>query len=126
MTDPIGEASTLGALLEDLYRLLESRRSERPEGSYTATLFAEGDEAILRKISEEAAEVLMATKDLASAATRDGESAAREQLVWEASDLLFHLLVLLVAQGITLDDIREELARRHVSAGREPVDDATR
>jgi phosphoribosyl-AMP cyclohydrolase / phosphoribosyl-ATP pyrophosphohydrolase len=98
----------LGSLLQDLYQLIESRERERPEGSYTTYLFNSGLDKILKKIGEESAETIIAAKN---------EDGAR--LTAEVADLVYHLLVLLVARGVSLDEIREELAsRRGASEGK--------
>lgn len=89
--------------LRSLVELLESRRSLRPAGSYTASLFSRGTNAILKKIGEESAEVIIAAT---------GES--RERLVSEVADLAFHVVMLLVDRGIDPDEITEELRRRSV------------
>ena len=91
----------LGALLSQLYKLIESRERERPDGSYTTYLFDHGLDKILKKVGEEAAETIIAAKN---------EDA--KPLVSEVSDLIYHLVVLLVARGVSLDQIREELVRR--------------
>jgi len=91
----------LGALLTQLYKLIESRERERPEGSYTTYLFEHGLDKILKKVGEESAETIIAAKN---------EEA--KPLVSEVSDLIYHLLVLLVARGVSLDQVGEELARR--------------
>jgi phosphoribosyl-AMP cyclohydrolase / phosphoribosyl-ATP pyrophosphohydrolase len=91
----------LGLLLNDLYALLESRERERPEGSYTTYLFENGLDKILKKVGEESAETIIAAKN---------EDGAR--LTAEVADLVYHLLVLLVARGVSLDQVREELASR--------------
>jgi phosphoribosyl-ATP pyrophosphohydrolase/phosphoribosyl-AMP cyclohydrolase len=91
----------LGLLLNRLYELIESRERERPEGSYTTYLFESGLDKILKKVGEESAETIIAAKN---------EDHGR--LTAEAADLVYHLLVLLVARGVSLDDIREELATR--------------
>lgn len=80
---------------------IEERHASRPEGSYTATLFSGGVDRIGKKIGEEATEVVIAAKN-----------ADRGELVWETSDLLYHLLVLLTERRVTLDEIGDELARR--------------
>ncbi len=95
------ETQHLGPLLDQLYSLIERRRHERPPGSYTTYLFNEGLDKILKKLGEESTETIIAAKNSGS-----------EPLVAEASDLLYHLLVLLVERGITLDEIRLELTRR--------------
>ena len=91
----------LGATLAALYALVEGRRRELPEGSYTTYLFKEGLDKILKKVGEESAETIIAAKN---------EDAAR--LAAEVSDLVYHLLVLLVERGVTLEDVGAELARR--------------
>jgi phosphoribosyl-ATP pyrophosphohydrolase len=93
-------------LLNQLYALIESRRRERPPGSYTTYLFREGLDKILKKVGEESAETIIAAKNPDSA-----------PLVAETSDLLYHLLVLLVERGIALDDIWQELTRRQGKRG---------
>jgi phosphoribosyl-ATP pyrophosphohydrolase len=84
----------------DLSAVIASRASERPEGSYTAALLADRDRA-LKKIGEEATEVVIAAK---------GDE--RAQLVYEAADLIYHLLVVLNAAGISLGEVWEELDAR--------------
>ena len=91
----------LGGLLTHLYRLIESRERERPEGSYTTYLFDTGIDKILKKLGEESAETIIAAKN-----------EDPTQFVMEVSDLIYHLLVLLVARGVSLDQIRNELAQR--------------
>jgi len=92
----------LGRQLEDLYKVIQGRQRDRPEGSYTSYLFAEGLDKILKKVGEEAAETIVAAKN-----------DDREQFIREVSDLLYHLLVLLVERDTRLSEIRSELARRH-------------
>jgi phosphoribosyl-ATP pyrophosphohydrolase/phosphoribosyl-AMP cyclohydrolase len=77
------------------------RERERPEGSYTTYLFEEGLDKILKKVGEESAETIIAAKN-------DDDT----RLASEAADLLYHLLVLLVARGISLADVARELAQR--------------
>jgi phosphoribosyl-ATP pyrophosphohydrolase/phosphoribosyl-AMP cyclohydrolase len=91
----------LGLLLDKLYALIESRERERPEGSYTTYLFNSGLDKILKKVGEESAETIIAAKN---------EERARVSA--EVADLVYHLLVLLVARGVSLDEIRDELASR--------------
>ena len=92
---------SLGVLLDALYELIQSRERERPTGSYTTYLFQEGLDKILKKVGEESAETIIAAKN-------DDEA----RLTAEAADLVYHLLVLLVARGISLTDIAQELAQR--------------
>jgi phosphoribosyl-ATP pyrophosphohydrolase/phosphoribosyl-AMP cyclohydrolase len=93
--------SDLGAVLNELYALIETRKSDRPEGSYTAYLFDQGLDKILKKVGEESSETIIAAKN---------EDA--RLLAGEVSDLLYHLLVLMVERGVTLVQVREELTRR--------------
>ena len=94
-------AASLGAVLDQLYELIQSRERERPSGSYTTYLFEAGLDKILKKVGEESAETIIAAKN---------ENDAR--LTEESADLLYHLLVLLVARGVSLTDIAQELAQR--------------
>jgi phosphoribosyl-ATP pyrophosphohydrolase/phosphoribosyl-AMP cyclohydrolase len=94
----------LDATLAGLYKLIESRKREKPEGSYTSYLFAEGLDKILKKVGEEATETIVAAKNEDS-----------DALVREASDLLYHLVVLLVERGLTLDQVSVELNSRRKS-----------
>jgi phosphoribosyl-ATP pyrophosphohydrolase/phosphoribosyl-AMP cyclohydrolase len=91
----------LGVVLNDLYALVESRKRDRPEGSYTTYLFDQGLDKILKKVGEESSETIIAAKN------QD-----RGVLVEEASDLLYHLIVLMVERGLTLEQIRDELVSR--------------
>jgi len=90
-----------GSLLNDLYEVIESRERERPEGSYTTYLFNNGLDKILKKVGEESAETIIAAKN---------EDPAR--LTAEVADLVYHLLVLLVARRVSLDEVGRELANR--------------
>lgn len=89
--------------LESLYQLLLGRKKDLPEGSYTTYLFQKGLDKILKKVGEESTEVIIAAKDHDKAET-----------VYEIADLAYHILVLMAHQGITVGDIRSELAGRHV------------
>lgn len=95
----------LGCVLDNLYDLIESRQREKPEGSYTTYLFKQGLDKILKKVGEEASETIIAAKN-------DDQRA----LVSEISDLLYHLVVLLVDRGVTLGQVSEELNRRKAKA----------
>ena len=88
---------------EGLYALLQERNQTRPEGSYTTYLFEKGLDKILKKIGEESTEVIIAAK-----------AQDRDETVYEIADLAYHVMVLMVQAGITLDDVAEELASRHV------------
>jgi phosphoribosyl-ATP pyrophosphohydrolase/phosphoribosyl-AMP cyclohydrolase len=96
--------SGIGALLDRLYSLIVDRKESRPEGSYTTYLFASGIDKILKKVGEETAETIIAAKNASS-----------PELVAETSDLIYHLLVMLVERGVGLDEIRGELEKRHAS-----------
>ncbi len=89
------------AILNELEALIAARETERPEGSYTTYLFDKGVDKILKKVGEEAAEVIIAAKNR-----------SHDELRYEASDLLFHLLVLLREQKLPLDDVLRELHSR--------------
>jgi phosphoribosyl-ATP pyrophosphohydrolase len=91
----------IGAVLSELFEVLEQRKAELPEGSYTTTLLAGPQDKLLKKIAEESGEVIIAARDQDVA-----------QLRYEAADLVYHLLVVLVREGLTLDDIARELASR--------------
>jgi len=97
--------ASLGTTLEELFSLIETRKRSSPEGSYTAYLFREGLDKILKKLGEESSETIIAAKNADQAA-----------LVREASDLLYHLLVLLVERGVTLDAVNLELLERRRSS----------
>ncbi len=84
-----------------LQDVLEARKNADPQSSYVAKLYAGGIDAIGKKIGEEATEVVIAAKN-----------ASRDELVWEAADLLFHLFVMLKASNVTLEDVGGELLRR--------------
>lgn len=87
-------------MIHELEKLIQSRKEEPKEGSYTTYLFEEGLEKITKKFGEESFEVVIA-------ALKD------EDLVEEAADLLYHLLVLLTAKGVSLHDVEVLLAERH-------------
>ena len=89
--------------LETLYELLAERNELRPDGSYTTYLFDKGKEKILKKVGEECTEVVIA-------AMKDDKT----ETVFEISDLCYHVLVLMVAAGITAADVLNELSSRHV------------
>jgi phosphoribosyl-ATP pyrophosphohydrolase len=91
------------AVLDELFAVIEERRDALPEGSYTASLFThqKGENGVLEKIGEEAIEVVLAAKE--------GND---EELVGEAADLVYHLLVLLAMKGLGLADLRAELRER--------------
>jgi len=99
--DVAEDSIDLGRVLDGLYQLIESRERERPSGSYTTYLFNEGLDKILKKVGEESAETIIAAKN-----------EERERLASEVSDLLYHLIVLLVARGVALEEIGKELKQR--------------
>lgn len=102
--EPGGEAPD--GVLHELFEVVKSRQRERPEGSYTTYLFDKGLDKILKKVGEESAETIVAAKNDDS-----------KQLVSETADLLYHLVVMLVARGVSLDDVREELVQRRKRGG---------
>ena len=89
--------------LEGLYQLLQSRKKELPEGSYTTYLFQKGLDKILKKVGEESTEVIIA-----------GKAGDKAETIYEIADLAYHVLVLMVQMGISVEDIRAELASRHI------------
>jgi phosphoribosyl-ATP pyrophosphohydrolase/phosphoribosyl-AMP cyclohydrolase len=88
-------------ILQELYQIILSRQQEMPEGSYTSYLFQEGIDKILKKVGEESAEVIIAAKNQ-----------EKSEVVYETADLIYHLLVMMVEQGIKLSDIYKELRSR--------------
>jgi len=89
--------------LESLYGLLEDRKAELPENSYTTYLFQKGLDKILKKVGEECTEVIIA-----------GKAEDKRETVYEIADLCYHVLVLMVQMGIPLADVQKELASRHI------------
>nr|WGE08251.1 bifunctional phosphoribosyl-AMP cyclohydrolase/phosphoribosyl-ATP diphosphatase HisIE [Bacillus subtilis] len=96
------QAAARFGIMNELERVIAERQAEMPEGAYTTYLFREGVDKILKKVGEEASEVIIAAKN------RD-----HEELKWEAADLLYHLLVLLREQALPLDDVLDVLKKRH-------------
>ena len=88
---------------QGLYSLLEGRKRELPEGSYTTYLFQKGLDKILKKVGEECTEVIIAAK-----------AEDRAETIYEIADLAYHTMVLMVQQGISLEEIHKELASRHI------------
>src|SRR5512147_2484599 len=103
MADP---ASARSDVLDRLAAVIAARRGAEPSTSYVAALFARGDDAILKKIGEEATETVMAAKD--------GD---KLRITAEVADLWFHCLVLLAQHGLSPADVRAELARREGMSG---------
>lgn len=89
--------------LDGLYELLLGRKNEKPEGSYTTYLFEKGIDKILKKVGEECTEVIIA-----------GKADDKKETVYEIADLAYHVMVLMVQMGISVDDIKRELASRHI------------
>lgn len=89
--------------LKGLYQLLLQRSAERPQGSYTTYLFEKGLDKILKKVGEESTEVIIA-----------GKAEDKKETIYEIADLAYHVLVLMVQMGISLEEIQTELASRHV------------
>ncbi len=88
---------------DGLYNLIMGRKTEKKEGSYTTYLFDKGLDKILKKVGEESTEVVIAAKN------ND-----QKELVFEISDLLYHVMVLMAEKGLSINDIVDELAKRHV------------
>ncbi|WP_165006454.1 phosphoribosyl-ATP diphosphatase [Neisseria yangbaofengii] len=93
-------------VLSEIQNVIDSRKDQNPEESYVACLLQKGEDKILKKVIEEAGEVLMASKD--------GEA---EHLVYETADLWFHSMVLLAHHGLRVEDVIAELARRQGLSG---------
>ncbi len=89
--------------LRGLYDLLLGRKAERPEGSYTTYLFDKGLDKILKKVGEECTEVIIA-----------GKADDKKETIYEIADLAYHVMVLMVQMGITVEEVQQELASRHV------------
>ena len=88
---------------EQLFRLIEGRKTDKKEGSYTTYLFDKGLDKILKKVGEESTEVIIAAK-----------AEDKKETIYEIADLTYHVMVLMIEAGITLEDIHKELASRHV------------
>ena len=89
--------------MEGLYELLEERKRDLPEGSYTSYLFEKGLDKILKKIGEESTEVIIA-----------GKAEDKRETIYEIADLAYHVMVLMVEAGISVEDVKKELASRHI------------
>lgn len=98
LSDEIKEFS-----LDALYELIRGRKTEKKEGSYTTYLFEKGMDKILKKVGEECTEVIIA-----------GAKKDKEETIFEIADLTYHLLVMMVEAGISLQQVIDELAKRHV------------
>ena len=99
----VNEASSAPFSLEGLYELLQGRKDTMPEGSYTTYLFQKGIDKILKKVGEESTEVIIA-----------GKAEDRAETIYELADLTYHAMVLMVEMGISVEDVKQELASRHV------------
>jgi phosphoribosyl-ATP pyrophosphohydrolase/phosphoribosyl-AMP cyclohydrolase len=99
-----GEENTSSALLflTELQDFIDKRHKEMPEGSYTTSLFKDGINRIAQKVGEEALEAVI-----------EATNGSNEKLVYEVSDLIYHLIVLLTSKGLRIEDIAEELQKRH-------------
>ena len=93
-------------ILQRLSETLLSRRNADPSSSYTAQLFAKGPDSILKKIAEESAELIMAAKD--------GKTL---NVVWESTDVIYHVMVLLAFHGLSIEDVLQEMRRREGISG---------
>ncbi len=89
--------------LDALMKVIEGRKIEKKEGSYTTYLFEKGIDKILKKVGEECTEVIIA-----------GKADDKAETIYEISDLVYHVMVLMIEMGISIDDIKNELASRHV------------
>ncbi len=89
--------------VKGLYKMLKGRKEEMPEGSYTSYLFEKGIDKILKKVGEECTEVIIA-----------GKADDKAETIYEIADLAYHVMVLMVEMGITVDDVMSELASRHI------------
>jgi phosphoribosyl-ATP pyrophosphohydrolase len=103
LTDGGSDATDHEEILDDLFALIESRKADLPEDSYTTSLFTheKGENAVLEKLGEESTEIVLAAKD-------DDP----DELLHESADFVYHLLVLLAMKDLELDDLRAELAER--------------
>ncbi len=103
-TNPVFESETLKEFsLDALMKLIEGRKTDKKEGSYTTYLFEKGLDKILKKVGEECTEVIIAAK-----------AEDKNETIYEIADLTYHVMVLMIEAGITLEDIHKELASRHV------------
>lgn len=89
--------------MQGLYKLLEGRMKDRPEGSYTTYLFDKGIDKILKKVGEECTEVIIA-----------GKADDKKETIYEIADLAYHVMVLMTQMGISVEEVHRELASRHI------------
>ena len=102
--NPLYESDTLSSFsLEGLMSMLQGRKDEKKEGSYTSYLFEKGIDKILKKVGEESTEVIIASK-----------ANDKKEAIYEIADLAYHVMVLMIEMGISIDDIKNELASRNV------------
>jgi len=103
-TKPVWQSEELNEFsYQGLMELIEGRKTEKKEGSYTTYLFEKGLDKILKKVGEESTEVIIAAKD------ND-----KKETIYEVADLAYHVMVMMIEMGISLEDIHKELASRHV------------
>lgn len=102
----------MSTILKELDQILEARKQQDPSESYVASLYDKGLEKILKKVAEESVETVMAAKDI----EHNGD---KDHLVYEVADLWFHTMVLLASQGLTSEDVTNELQRRFGLSGHE-------
>ncbi|GKT13050.1 MAG: phosphoribosyl-ATP pyrophosphohydrolase [Thiomicrorhabdus sp.] len=102
-------------ILKQLDEALEARKSESADSSYVASLYDKGLEKILKKVSEEASETIMAAKDLEHHETQEN----KDHLVYEIADLWFHTMVLLASKNLSSEAVTSELQRRFGLSGHE-------
>ena len=102
-TEPLLPSDNPKFTLDSLMTLIRGRKTEKKEGSYTTYLFEKGLDKILKKVGEESTEVIIA-----------GKANDKKETIYEIADLTYHLMVLMIEMGISLDDIHNELASRHV------------
>ena len=105
------EEKNCTGILEEIADTIDSRHGADPSKSYVAQLFSKAPDGMLKKVGEEATEVVMAAKDVA-----DGKK-AKEHLVYEGADLWFHSMVVLSCYGLRPEDVVQELARREGVSG---------
>lgn len=99
--ETVEASSNNASILQELYSVISQRQKEMPEGSYTTYLFKEGIDKILKKVGEESAEVIIAAKNR-----------EKKEVIYETADLFYHLLVMMVEQGVDLTDVYQELRSR--------------
>ena len=103
-TNPVFQSDTKAEFSVDgLYDMLLDRKATMPEGSYTSYLFSKGVDKILKKVGEESTEVIIAAK-----------ADDKAETIYEIADLTYHIMVLMTEMGISLEEVRKELASRHI------------